>query len=244
MSKKNGQKLNRKLSEKSGMSLIELIVSMAIIVIFGGAIIFFFSTTINNTTKVDTDNTVHMEAQSAWNQLRNDIQNTNAGIYTDGTKLVLYRKTADIDDSTGEQYLDGSGNPVYKKVEKTVYTFDATTNQLWYEYTTADYESGAWSGWSEPEKEVFAGFISNVDAEGNEMPGFQLEITDDEGNVLSKASGIDKTPKSVKVTITYLNDKAKTETVKNVMIRNTLKWVSEVDNTDEAVAVYPADVVN
>ena len=234
------------MGSSSGMSLIELVVSMAIITIFGAAVIFFFSTTLSSTTKVDTDNTVHMEAQSAWNQMRNDIQNSNAGIYSDGTNLVLYRKTPQVDESTGEAVLDGSGNPIYKKAERTVYTFDSTSNQLKYNYYTADFNSGAWTNWANTDGElVFAGFVSDLtDADGNALPGFEVSIKDSEGTELSGSTLSDKTPKSVQVTIRYLNDKAKTETVKNVTIRNKMKWVPGKDGSGNEMEVYPSDVVN
>ncbi len=189
--------------DEEGISLVEMIVSIAILAIVGGAILSFFSFSMLQTRSVDEDGTVHMESQNAWNQMRNELQNANAGIYSDGKVLYVYTK-----------------NDANTKVTKTVYSLDSSKNRLLYNCYTKATGSSEWTRSELDTDQVFAGFVKS----------FEVTVTDAEGNRLNEFST--QTPHSLTVKMEMVNGGKSTLVERNVMFRNTLVWVKDTDLED------------
>lgn len=207
------QKSKKVIRDTRGMSLVELIVSVAILVILGGAILSFFSVAVLQSTSLDTDGTMHIESQMTWNQLRNDIQNTNGGMHTDasGHTLVLYRK-----------YDNGNA-------EKTIYSYDSANEQIVYRFFTASNSSPTWV--EDPDGEqVFAGFVAEADGDDETTGGIPVSFTilDASETALSDATATDETvPHSVKVDLQFANGNKSMDAARNVYLRNTVVWVPD-----------------
>ena len=72
-----------------GLSLIELIVSIAILSIVVGAIFGFFLFSMRSYNKDSGETNVQSEAQMTVNRLQNQIVNTTTGIGKDDAEMLL-----------------------------------------------------------------------------------------------------------------------------------------------------------
>ncbi len=157
MGKRNGkQKLNN-----SGLTLIELIVTIAIIGIFSGVIVTYITS--GSSLYRNTSNAVKIqtEAQETFDRLEDIIVNANRTISYDATGHVFntdsYDKKlsgADEDGSSSDNTEDNVVN-----VRDTI-TWDQTTKELSY----IRYEKSQ-SGWTSSDPEILATDVTyfNVD---------------------------------------------------------------------------------
>ena len=87
------------MKNNKGFSLVELIVSFAILAIAGLAIYGMMSTSTNHFKKTGGDVGLQYEQQVVVNKLRDTLlESSNALSYDDSTKILLYtiRKTWDL----------------------------------------------------------------------------------------------------------------------------------------------------
>ncbi len=187
--------------DESGMSLMELVVSVAILAIVGGAILSFFSFSILQSRSIDEDGTLHMESQNAWNQMRNELQNANYGLYSDGSQLVIYT-------------ADGVGDAA-NVITKTVYSM--SDGHIMYNCYTRNKGDSKWTQSELDKDQVFAGFVEDL----------SFKVTDADGKNLVTSGVADDIPHSVTVHILMKNGKKETNVERNVMIRNAMKWIPQ-----------------
>lgn len=135
------------VADEKGFSLIELIVSMAILVIVGIAIMGFFTYSVGQYTRGNEETTMQVETQTTQNQLQEMLLQTSAGVVTEsmtlsdgnihpGRKLTLYTK----DESDRSEYIQ--------------ITFDDKEKELYYQEFQLD-------GSEKSEKQVFASNITD-----------------------------------------------------------------------------------
>lgn len=135
------------VADEKGFSLIELIVSMAILVIVGIAIMGFFTYSVGQYTRGNEETTMQVETQTTQNQLQEMLLQTSAGVVTESTtlsdenihpgrKLTLYTR-------------DASDRSEYIQI-----TFDDKEKELYYQEFQLD-------GSEKSEKQVFASNITD-----------------------------------------------------------------------------------
>lgn len=73
--------------KEQGFSLIELVVSMAILVIVGIAIMGFFTYSVGQYTRGNEETTLQVETQTLQNQLQEMLLQTTAGVVTESVSL-------------------------------------------------------------------------------------------------------------------------------------------------------------
>ena len=80
----------RKRADNRGLTLVELVVSIAIMAIVGSAILSFFLFSTRQYHKGNSETTVQSEAQMVVGRLENMIMNASDGVGTNATGDVLY----------------------------------------------------------------------------------------------------------------------------------------------------------
>lgn len=134
------------MQKDKGFSLIELVVSMAILVIVGAALMGFFAYCINQYTRSNQETTLQMEAQSAQNQLQDLLLQASVGVVTksineegtgisDGRELVLYTRDDENQPLCIAITLDKGKNALYyqefsdsgsEKIKKQLFVSNVT----------------------------------------------------------------------------------------------------------------------
>ena len=101
--------------ENQGFTLVELVVSIAILAIGGAAMIGFFAFVLTHYQKTTEDTNLQYEVQLVQNRLEEQILQTNVGarISADQKKLYLYSKNADTQAVVRTTYYLEDGNLLY-----------------------------------------------------------------------------------------------------------------------------------
>lgn len=134
------------MQNDKGFSLIEMVVSMAILVVVGMALMGFFTYCLNQYTRSNQETTLQMEAQSTQNQLQELLLQTSVGVvtksvtYADGSvmagrKLVLYTRDEDKQPLCIAIILDKEKKALYYQ-EFSAQGSEKTEKQLFSSYVT------------------------------------------------------------------------------------------------------------
>ena len=212
-------KLNK---DTRGLSLVEMVVSIAILVIVGGALLSFFAYSVMQSSVLDQEGTVHMESQSAWSQMRNEIENSNGGIYSDGHELVVYNRTIDIDPGTRAETVT--------EISKTVFTLK--DNHIVYNYYVKGSATDEWDQSTLDMDQVFAAYVKSFDIRVESNIRDKKKNTIQAKNLVTEGTKTDR-PDNVNIRMELVNDQRSTVQERNVVIRNTIKWIPKDDTAAE-----------
>ena len=166
-------RISNKVNNK-GFTLVELIVTMAILVIVGAAIIAFFSVSLMQYKNNTNETNVQTESRMAWKRLESNILQANKGIWSPNENEIwlfssdvnknrtltrIYYDKASVDESEGESADKVS---VIRYQEYNINNVDGVIDNLG-DLTKID------------ESQVFANFVTN----------FVIQIYDKKGNIVS-----------------------------------------------------------
>lgn len=204
-----------KANEK-GFSLVELVVSMAILMIVGVAMLGFMAYCISQYTRSSEETTLQMETQTTQSQVQELILQTNVGIAINsvkvseaetrpGRKLSLYSK-------------DENGQPVRIKIDidyanHTLYFQEFGLDKDLVRQEKAGLTISNDEAWSivKSDKQVFA---SNVE-------DWEVTLYDAEGNLITDTEKeTTPTPKKAKIWIKNKVNQREYEATHTVSIRN------------------------
>lgn len=106
-----------KKADNRGMSLVELIVSIAIMAIVGSAILGFFLFSTKQYHRGSSESTLQNEAQMAMERLESLIVNASNGVGTDatGTELYLFNKEGTDICRRTRVYLDSANHQLVQE---------------------------------------------------------------------------------------------------------------------------------
>lgn len=184
---KNDAELNR------GFSLVELIVSIAILAIVAAAIIAFFSMSMGQYKNNTDETSLQTESRLAWKRLESNILNANMGIW------------ANPGSSEIDLYSYDSGTK--QRVKTRIYFVEATSNEPSHLYY-AEERSGSNQ---EESPQIFADLVTS----------FSVTLYDKDENVIDNPSlGI--RPAKVKAHIEYEANGRTFSSDNTVAIRNNI----------------------
>lgn len=158
MTKQENTKFDKQLNK--GFTLVELIVSIAVLAIVGVAIFSFLLVSLNlyknNTSEVN----VQTESQLTWKRLEANILSATNGISTSDNEINLYNYVNNEDPNL--------------RYQKTRIYYDSTDNTLYYqEYVNSD------NGWVESgEKQLFSKSVESFDIKLFDSENNEIEIDD------------------------------------------------------------------
>jgi prepilin-type N-terminal cleavage/methylation domain-containing protein len=110
--------LKRAIQGNQGFTLVELIISFAILAIMSGMIALIIQSSANTYMTISNDINLQYESQTALSQIENYVVDCNTAVATNGSKDVLY---------IFKKIDDGNGNDVYEGYKFAV---DTTTKKL------------------------------------------------------------------------------------------------------------------
>ncbi len=205
-------------TDNKGFSLIELLVSMAILVIVGAALLGFLSYCFNQYTRSSEETTLQMESQMAQNQLSELILQTNVGIALHPVKI------SDADSRAGRKLSlysrDETGEPLRISI-----TMDYADQTLYYQEhgldkTKVQQELGGQTltddeAWyiEKSDKQVFASNVEDWEVKLYDKDGAQITNTSDETA---------PAPVKVEIRIKMKMDEREYEATQTVSVRNTI----------------------
>ncbi|MCR4610319.1 MAG: prepilin-type N-terminal cleavage/methylation domain-containing protein [Lachnospiraceae bacterium] len=206
---------NKKLNK--GFSLVELIVSMAILAIVGAAIIAFFSIAMVQYKNNTNETNVQTESRMAWKRLESNILQTTDGIWapneseiwlfnTVSGHKIMTRIYFDKPASDGEGGEAASKASVMKYEEYNLDNLDETSKVI----KSLDGLSKV-----DNETQVFANFVTN----------FSIKLYDKKGNEVVDGS----VPGKVVADISYKANEKTYESNNIVAIRNDIVASNNID---------------
>lgn len=206
-----------KANEK-GFSLVELIVSMAILMIAGVAMLGFFSYCVNQYTRSSQETALQIETQTTQNQIRELILQTNVGIALNPVK------NADGNDRSGRQLLlyswDNNGDPVRIRID-----IDYTGHTLYFQEFGMDRELARkeQNGLTVSDNEVWSIVRSEKQVLASNVEDWEVTLYDAKGDPITDTSGINvPEPKEVKIWIRNRVNDREYEATHAVSIRNSI----------------------
>ena len=195
---------NNKKSESAnkGFTLVELIVSMAIMVIVAMAIIAFFSVSLRQYRANNNETNVQTESQLTWKRLESNILTTSNGLWTPNeNEIDMYN------------YSEGATYP--KTMTAIYYNAGGDNNTIYYQEYAVD-DSGALSA------------IGSAEVFSNLVTDFTIKLYDKDNNeITDPTAGI--RPVKAEAHITYLANDREYVSDNTVAIRNTLIASNDVD---------------
>lgn len=180
--------------KNQGFTLVELIVSMAILMIVAGAIIAFFSFAMVQYERSSSEINVQTESRLAWTQLENLILETTNGISVSAKELNLYSE------------VEETASPATKKKERTRFYLDSDKKQIYME--TYVWQDDAWK--LDGDAALFASYVTD----------FSATLYDEQGNALDTNIANEHKPTKVEVTMAFENNERTFSTTNAVAIRN------------------------
>lgn len=193
----------RKGSE--GFSLVELVVSMAILVIVGVAMISFFTYCVNQSKKTSDEINLQYESQLCQNRLQQQILAATDSVGFKSKRLTLY----------GESEQAG----VIRKTKTEIYQQD---HQLMFQDYVYDSdwlpvdENGSVVAAAQPQ--CFAGYVND----------FQVRFFDEHGTQITSTSPAGTVPTKADIRVQMQAGERSFEATESVAIRNAI-GVAEVD---------------
>lgn len=160
--------------KNSGFTLIELIISMAILAVLGIAIGTFFYTSTRQYGRASAEVELQTESQMVANQMRNLIYDTTQGIYTVQNEDGAYQ-------STDSLILYGYDERKDRET-KILLEYQSDAQQIVYTrfYMNTDEENAEhWEVDGDTKEECFARYVTS----------FSVDLCDGEGNLLTQESG-------------------------------------------------------
>lgn len=177
-----------------GYTLVELIVTIAILAVVGIGISSMISHGMSQYRMSSAEVGLQQESQLVGNQLANLIMNANDGVNEETGKLNLY-------------HYDSERN-VHSK---TVISHDAEARVLNYSAYQKDSASGAWVGIDDETDQCLAEYVTS----------FTVKILDEKGNkVTSAADRGSHKGRQVKVQISYELDGKSYDFEQTITLRN------------------------
>lgn len=162
---KNNSQLNK------GFSLVELIVSIAILSIVGAAIIAFFSMSMQQYRSNTNEASIQTESQLTWKRLESNILSTANGVWTPAINEINLYST---DNGT-------------KKMTRIYYSPDSENHSIYYQEFVLD-NSNEWQ--TSSDVQVFANLVT----------AFSVEIYGQDGSIISpNTEKVTTAPKPIKV---------------------------------------------
>ena len=212
---------NRQFNRQSdrGFTLVELIVSMAILVIVGAAIIAFFSVAMMQYKNSTNETNLQTESRMAWKKLESNILMTNKGIYAPNDKEIwLFNLDSKGNKVMTRIYYD-EGTPFIRYEEYNLN--DVTTKVI-----TSELLNSMRSSDSSPvETQVFADLVSDLSIAIYDKKGNNLV-----GQVKTDASIQASNPSKVEADMSYQSGERTYASKNYVAIRNEIVESNNMDD--------------
>lgn len=192
MRKKNG-----------GYTLVELIVTIAILAVVGIGIGTMISNSMKQYRMSSAEVSIQQESQLVGNQLANLVMNANDGVSAGTGELKMYHYDLEHDVHS-----------------KTVISYDAEARMLTYSAYQKDSESGTWTGIEDETDQCLAEYVTS----------FTVKVLDEKGNkVTTAADRGDHRGRQVKMQISYELDGKTYDYEQTVTLRNQVLMSDRID---------------
>lgn len=180
--------------ENGGYTLVELIVTIAILAVVGIGIGTMISNSMKQYHMSSAEVSLQQESQLAGNQLINLVMNANDGVRAGSGKLYMYHYDLEYDVHS-----------------KTVISYDADARMLTYSAYQKDGESDTWVG-SEDETDLcLAEYVTS----------FTVKVLDEKGHEVTTAVDCgDRRGRQVEMQISYELDGKTYDFEQTVTLRN------------------------
>lgn len=180
--------------ENGGYTLVELIVTIAILAVAGIGIGAMISNSMKQYRMSSAEVSLQQESQLAGNQLMNLVMNANDGVSAETGKLNMYHYDLEHD--------------VYSK---TVIAYDTDACMLTYSAYQKDAKSGTWIGVEDETDQCLAEYVTS----------FTVKVLDENGNKLTTAADRgDRRGRQVEMQISYELDGKIYDFEQTVTLRN------------------------
>lgn len=203
------------ISNEKGFSLVELLVSMAILLVVGTALISFLAHCINQYTRGNQETTLQMEAQTSQNQLQEMVLQTNTGIALNSTKV------SDTDKRNGRQLslynLDENGEPQRIRI-----SIDYNTGNLNYQEFGLDKDK-VLTGAETSNDDAWSIVKSDVQVFAAHVEDWEVTLWDEDGKqILNTSNENTPTPKKVKIWMKLKVGSREYESTQEIALRSKL----------------------
>lgn len=180
--------------ENGGYTLVELIVTIAILAVVGIGIGTIVSNSMKQYRMSSAEVSLQQESQLAGNQLMNLVMNANDGVSAENGRLNLYHYDLEHDVHS-----------------KTVIAYDADACMLTYSAYQKDAQSGTWVGVEDETDQCLAEYVTS----------FTVKVLDENSNKLTTAADRgDRRGRQVEMQISYELDGKTYDFEQTVTLRN------------------------
>lgn len=180
--------------ENGGYTLVELIVTIAILAVVGIGIGTMISNSMKQYHMSGAEVSLQQESQLAGNQLTNLVMNANDGVRAGSGNLYMYHYDLEHDVHS-----------------KTVISYDADARMLTYSAYQKDGESGTWVGIEDETDQCLAEYVTS----------FTVKVLDEKGHeVTTVADRGDRRGRQVEMQISYELDGKTYDFEQTVTLRN------------------------
>lgn len=177
-----------------GYTLVELIVTIAILAVVGIGIGTIVSNSMKQYRMSSAEVSLQQESQLAGNQLMDLVMNANDGVSAENGTLNLYHYDLEHDVHS-----------------KTVISYDADVSMLTYSAYQKDAKNGTWVGIEDETDQCLAEYVTS----------FTVKVLDEKGNkVTTAADRGDRRGRQVEMQISYELDGKTYDFEQTVTLRN------------------------